>query len=96
MAIKTIVLVHGAFADGSCWTKVIPLLTKRGLKAIAVQNPLSSLADDVTAAHRVIGMQEGPVLLVGHSWGARPSLAPIGRWGAVPPHTAVAKPLWQA
>jgi len=69
MAIKTIVLVHGAFADGSCWAKVIPLLTKRGLKAIAVQNPLSSLADDVTATHRVIGMQEGPVLLVGHSWG---------------------------
>ena len=69
MAIKTIVLVHGAFADGSCWAKVIPLLTKRGLKAIAVQNPLSSLADDVIAAHRVIGMQEGPVLLVGHSWG---------------------------
>ena len=69
MAIETVVLVHGAFADGSCWAKVIPLLTKRGLKAIAVQNPLSSLADDVTAAHRVIGMQEGPVLLVGHSWG---------------------------
>src|SRR5262245_15890740 len=69
MAIKTIVLVHGAFADGSCWAKVIPLLTARGLKAIAVQNPLSSLADDVTAAHRVIDMQEGPVLLVGHSWG---------------------------
>lgn len=69
MAIKTIVLVHGAFADGSCWAKIIPLLTGRGLKAIAVQNPLSSLADDVTAAHRVIGMQEGPVLLVGHSWG---------------------------
>jgi pimeloyl-ACP methyl ester carboxylesterase len=69
LATKTIVLVHGAFADGSCWAKVIPLLTKRGLKAIAVQNPLSSLADDVTATHRVIGMQEGPVLLVGHSWG---------------------------
>ena len=69
MAIKTIVLVHGAFADGSCWAKVIPLLTKRGLKAIAVQNPLSSLTDDVLAAHRVIGMQDGPVLLVGHSWG---------------------------
>jgi pimeloyl-ACP methyl ester carboxylesterase len=69
LAIKTIVLVHGAFADGSCWAKVIPLLTKRGLKAIAVQNPLSSLADDVTATHRVIGMQQGPVLLVGHSWG---------------------------
>jgi pimeloyl-ACP methyl ester carboxylesterase len=69
LAIETIVLVHGAFADGSCWAKVIPLLTKRGLKAIAVQNPLSSLADDVAAAHRVIGMQKGPVLLVGHSWG---------------------------
>src|SRR5260221_11583652 len=69
MAIKTIVLVHGAFADGSCWAKVIPLLTKRGLKASAVQNPLSSLADDVTATHRVIGMQEGPGLLAGHSWG---------------------------
>jgi len=80
MAIKTIVLVHGAFADGSCWAKVIPLLTKRGLKAIAVQNPLSSLGDDVTAAHRVIGMQEGPVLLVGHSWGGplspRPATIP--------------------
>ena len=69
MAIKSIVLVHGAFADGSCWAKVIPRLTSRGLNAIAVQNPLSSLADDVVAAHRVIGMQEGPVLLVGHSWG---------------------------
>ncbi|MGY8634758.1 alpha/beta hydrolase [Bradyrhizobium sp. 14AA] len=69
MAIGTVVLVHGAFADGSCWAKVIPLLTKRGLKALAVQNPLSSLADDVVAAHRVIDMQEGPVLLVGHSWG---------------------------
>ncbi|MGE5148263.1 MAG: alpha/beta fold hydrolase [Candidatus Eiseniibacteriota bacterium] len=69
MAIETIVLVHGAFADGSCWAKVIPLLTKRGLTAIAVQNPLSSLADDVTATHRVIDMQKGPVLLAGHSWG---------------------------
>lgn len=67
--IKTIVLVHGAFADGSSWAKVIPLLTARGLKAIAVQNPLSSLADDVAATHRVIEMQEGPVLLAGHSWG---------------------------
>jgi pimeloyl-ACP methyl ester carboxylesterase len=69
VAIKTVVLVHGAFADGSCWAKVIPLLSKRGLKAIAVQNPLSSLADDVAAAHRVVDMQDGPVLMVGHSWG---------------------------
>jgi pimeloyl-ACP methyl ester carboxylesterase len=69
MAIDTVVLVHGAFADGSCWAKVIPLLRKRGLGAVAVQNPLSSLADDVTAAHRVIDMQRRAVLLVGHSWG---------------------------
>jgi len=69
MAIGTVVLVHGAFADGSCWAKVIPLLTKQGLKAIAVQNPLNSLADDVKAAHRVVDAQEGPVLMVGHSWG---------------------------
>ncbi len=68
--IKTVVLIHGAFADGSCWARVIPLLTARGLKAVAVQNPLSSLADDVAAAHRVIDMQgDGPVLLVAHSWG---------------------------
>jgi pimeloyl-ACP methyl ester carboxylesterase len=69
MAIGTVVLVHGAFADGSCWAKVIPHLAKRELKAVAVQNPLSSLADDVKAAHRVVDAQEGPVLLVGHSWG---------------------------
>jgi len=67
--IKTIVLVHGAFADGSCWAKVIPLLTAKGFKAVAVQNPLSTLVDDVKAAHRAIEMQDGPVLLVGHSWG---------------------------
>src|SRR3954447_19767731 len=69
MAINTIVLVHGAFADGSCWAKVIPLLTKQGLKAFAVQNPLSSLADDVRATHRVVDIQKGPVVMVGHSWG---------------------------
>ncbi len=68
-SIKTIALVHGAFADGSCWSKVIGLLAARGLTAVAVQNPLSSLADDVAATHRVLDMQEGPVLLVGHSWG---------------------------
>jgi pimeloyl-ACP methyl ester carboxylesterase len=69
MAIGTVVLVHGAFADGSCWAKVIPLLTRRGLTALAVQNPLSSLADDVTAVHRVVDVQRGPVLMAGHSWG---------------------------
>lgn len=69
MSTRNIVLVHGAFADGSSWAKVIPLLTQRGLNAIAVQNPLSSLADDVRATQRVVEAQKGPVLLVGHSWG---------------------------
>ncbi|MFL9928593.1 alpha/beta hydrolase [Paraburkholderia sp. RL18-103-BIB-C] len=66
---KNVVLVHGAFADGSSWDKVIPLLEARGLHVVAVQNPLSSLADDVSATKRVIDQQAGPVILVGHSWG---------------------------
>ena len=64
----TVVLVHGAFADGSSWNKVIPLLQAKGLKAVAVQNPLTSLEDDVAAANRIINAQTGPVVLVGHSW----------------------------
>jgi pimeloyl-ACP methyl ester carboxylesterase len=66
---KNVVLVHGAFADGSSWDKVIPLLEARGLHVVAVQNPLSSLKADVDAARRVIDQQQGPVVLVGHSWG---------------------------
>jgi pimeloyl-ACP methyl ester carboxylesterase len=66
---KTVVLVHGAFADGSSWSKVIPLLQAEGLSVIAVQNPLSSLAADVDATKRVIDAQSGPVILVGHSYG---------------------------
>src|ERR1700737_4843059 len=66
---KTVVLVHGAFADGSSWDKVIPLLQAKGLKVVAVQNPLTSLADDVAAAKRAIDAQSGSVILVGHSWG---------------------------
>lgn len=65
----TVVLVHGAFADGSSWNRVIPLLQARGLDVVAVQNPLSSLADDVSAARRAIDAAPGPVVLVGHSWG---------------------------
>jgi pimeloyl-ACP methyl ester carboxylesterase len=65
---KTIILVHGAFADGSSWHKVIPRLEKAGLKVVAVQNPLDSLEDDVTATKRAIRDAEGPVVLVGHSW----------------------------
>src|SRR5216117_78657 len=66
--VRNVVLVHGAFADGSSWAKVIPLLEAKGLHVTAVQNPLSSLADDVAATKRAIAMQEGPVILVGHSW----------------------------
>jgi pimeloyl-ACP methyl ester carboxylesterase len=67
--VKNIVLVHGAWADGSSWAKVIPLLEKRGLHVVAVQNPLSGLADDVAATKRAIDAQDGPVVLVGHSYG---------------------------
>ena len=65
----TVVLVHGAFADGSAWNKVVPRLQAQGLKVVSVQNPLTSLADDVAATRRVLDAQTGPVVLVGHSWG---------------------------
>ena len=67
--IRNIVIVHGAWADGSSWSKVIPLLQAKGLHVVAVQNPLTSLADDVAATKRAIASQDGPVLLVGHSYG---------------------------
>jgi pimeloyl-ACP methyl ester carboxylesterase len=65
----TIVLVHGAFADGSGWSKVIPLLEKEGYTVTAVQNPLISFADDVATTKRLVEAQKGPVVLVGHSYG---------------------------
>ncbi len=65
---KNIVLVHGAWADGSCWSKVIALLQAKGFRVVAVQNPLTSLADDVAATKRIIALQDGPVILVGHSY----------------------------
>jgi pimeloyl-ACP methyl ester carboxylesterase len=61
--------VHGAWADGSSWSKVLPLLQAKGLHAVAVQNPLSSIANDVASTNRLINQQDGPVLLVGHSYG---------------------------
>jgi len=67
--VKNIVLVHGAWADGSSWSKLLPLLQAKGLHAVAVQNPLSSIADDVASTNRLINAQDGPVLLVGHSYG---------------------------
>jgi len=66
---KSVVIVHGAFADASGWDKVVPILQAKGLNVVAVQNPLSSLANDVDAAARAIEAQKGPVILVGHSWG---------------------------
>jgi len=67
--IKNVVLVHGAFADGSSWSKIIPRLQANGLNVIAVQNPLVSLEEDVAATKRAIALMDGPVLLVGHSYG---------------------------
>ncbi|GAA4257786.1 alpha/beta fold hydrolase [Azospirillum formosense] len=65
----SVILVHGAFADGSAWSRVIPLLQAQGLEAIAVQNPLTSLDEDVAHVQRAIDRAKGPVVLVGHSWG---------------------------
>src|SRR5256885_17212668 len=65
---RNVVLVHGAYADGSCWSDVIGRLQAAGLRATAVQNPLTSLADDVAATQRVLALQDGPTVLVGHSF----------------------------
>jgi pimeloyl-ACP methyl ester carboxylesterase len=67
--VKNIVLVHGAFADGSCWDKIVAGLQAKGFNVTAVQNPLTSLADDVAATKRALALQDGPAILVGHSWG---------------------------
>ena len=67
--IKNVVLVHGAFADGSGWRGVYDDLIKRGYSVTIVQNPLTSLADDVAATKRALDRQGGPTILVGHSWG---------------------------
>jgi pimeloyl-ACP methyl ester carboxylesterase len=64
-----VVLVHGAFADGSGWRGVYNELTSRGYRVTIVQNPLTSLADDVAATKRALARQDGPTVLVGHSWG---------------------------
>lgn len=67
--VKNIVLVHGAWADGAGWEGVHRALSARGYQVSIVQNPLTSLTDDVAAVNRVLARQEGPVLLVGHSYG---------------------------
>src|SRR5947209_11779871 len=71
MAQKTnVVLVHGAWADGSSWSKVILLLQKKGFNVTAAQIPLTSLEDDIVAARNLLDAQKGPTVLVGHSYGA--------------------------
>jgi pimeloyl-ACP methyl ester carboxylesterase len=65
---RNVVLVHGLYADGSSWIDVIPYLQRAGLKVTAVQNPLTSLADDVAATRRALALQDGPTVLVGHSF----------------------------
>ncbi|QRF61130.1 alpha/beta fold hydrolase [Variovorax paradoxus] len=68
VAVHNVVLVHGLYADGSSWGKVIPLLQAQGLHVTSVQNPLSGFQDDVDAVKRVLAQQDGPTLLVGHSY----------------------------
>lgn len=65
---KNVVLVHGAYADGSSWAGVIALLQGAGLNVTAVQNPLTSLDDDAAATTRALDLQDGPTVLAGHSW----------------------------
>src|ERR1700754_5014292 len=65
---RNVVLVHGLFADGSCWTEVIARLQAAGLNATSVQNPLTTLTEAVASAERVLARQDGPTVLVGHSF----------------------------
>ena len=65
---RNVVLAHGLFADGSCWSEVIARLQASGLNATAVQNPLTTLPEAVAAAERVLARQDGPTVLVGHSF----------------------------
>ncbi|MFK3690891.1 alpha/beta fold hydrolase [Agrobacterium tumefaciens] len=66
---RNIVFVHGLFADGSCWNDVISLLQPKGLAVTSVQNPLTTLPESVAAVERVLARQDGPTVLVGHSFG---------------------------
>ncbi|MBE7203362.1 MAG: alpha/beta hydrolase, partial [Parafilimonas terrae] len=68
---KNVVLVHGALADGSGWRPVYDILTKDGYHVSVVQQPMTSLDDDVAATKRILAMQDGPTVLVGHSYGGQ-------------------------
>ena len=69
MRVKNVVLVHGAFADGSGWKGIYEVLSSKGYNVTIVQNPLSSLEDDVAATNLALDNLDGPAVLVGHSWG---------------------------
>ena len=66
--VRNVVLVHGLFADGSCWSEVIPRLQAAGINVTAVQSPLTTLEESVAAAQRALALQDGPTVLVGHSF----------------------------
>jgi len=68
-SVKNVVLVHGGFVDGAGWAGVYKMLRKSGYQVSVVQNPTTSLQDDVAATQRVLAMQDGPAILVGHSYG---------------------------
>lgn len=68
-AVRSVVLVHGAFADGSGWRGVYDDLASRGYRVTVVQNPLTSFEDDVNATRRILARQDGQTILVGHSYG---------------------------
>src|SRR3954468_17128958 len=101
---RNVVLVHGLFADGSRWTEVIARLQKAGLNVTSVQNPLTTLPDAVASAERVLARQDGPTVLVGHSFsgmivteaGAHPNVSALVYVAARAPdagedYTALAK-----
>ena len=85
---RNVVLVHGLFADGSCWSEVIARLQAAGLNATAVQNPLTTLPEAVASAERVLARQDGPTVLVGHSFsgmivteaGMHPNVRLLSMW----------------
>jgi pimeloyl-ACP methyl ester carboxylesterase len=66
-----VVLIHGAFADGSSWSAVVEALQAKGYAVTATQFPLTSLADDVTRLRQALAWQDGPTVVVAHSYGAR-------------------------
>ena len=106
---KNVVLVHGLFADGSCWSEAIPRLQAAGLNVTSVQNPLTTLPEAVASALRVLARQDGPTVLAGHSFsgmivtdaGVHPNVSAIVYVAARAPdagedYTALAKPVSDA